>query len=214
MGARDRWAAAGLTEVTLPSGFKVQLSAYGAVDLATRGIFPSDLILAIAAAEGDQARDAEVMRALADPEAGKALIRGMRIAAADSVRAVWDESAKPPAWEPVTITVEDLDSGTFDPRDVEALIDIVTSKATPREITAATEALGGAIDQAEADRIKREEAAATVIGLTPFRDDDGRDAAGADGGTVPAAAVRPAGNRQSRRRAGARSSAGHAAGAG
>lgn len=193
MGVKERWAEAGLTEIPLPSGFRVRLRSLTPIDLVTRGIFPNDLVNEVRASGSSASLEA-------DPELSARLLKAMRTAVADSIRDVWDDEAN--RWEPVTVTEAELDAGTFDPRDVAALMDLLTERASAREIAAAADALAGNATSADVERIAREEAGATVTGLAPFRDQPGGAAAGNDGADVPPAAVGDAARRRRRPRAG------------
>lgn len=205
MKARDRWAVAGYEEVTLPSGFRVRGVRPTSRDLLLHDLLPGDLTALVMSAEAKGRANAPL-----DPEERSATIAAQRIEAAAFVRQVWDEETG--AWEDVTLKASDLNDGGFDPRDVDALEDIVLFRRTPAQITASTQAALEQITTADAAVVEREEAGGTVDGQAAFRDDGGRDDAGANGRTVRPAPVRP--RRATARGTGAGSGAGAAAGAG
>ena len=177
MGARERWSAAGYEEVTLPSGFKVRGVRPTTRDLMLHDLLPSDLAALVMGAEGAK----KAGRELTPAERG-ATVAAQRIEAAAFVRQVWDDEAQ--AWEAATILAADLNGTGFDPRDVDALEDIVLYRRTPAQITAETLAARGEISPAAAAAASAEEVGDTVDGQAGFRDDGRGDAAGADGGAV------------------------------
>lgn len=205
MTARERWVAAGYEEVVLPSGFKVRGVRPTSRDLLLANLLPGELSARVMAAEGKKGTDTPLT-----PEERAATIQAQRIEAAAFVRQVWDEESG--AWEPGTFTADDLNAAGMDPRDVDALEDIVLFRRTPDQITASTLAAQGEITDEEAATVAREEAGDTVDGQAAFRDDGGRDDAGEDSRAVRPAPVRP--RRPPARSARPGPGAGAAAGAG
>lgn len=184
MTVRERWLGAGYEEVTLPSGFKVRGVRPTTRDLLLANVLPTDLSSLVMSAEAKK----NAGRQLTSEELG-ATVAAQRIEAAAFVRDAWDDEAS--AWEPVTLTAADLNGSGMDPRDVDALEDIVLYRRTPAQITASTLAARAEISPADAAAIDREEAGDTVDGQAGFRHDGGGDDAGQDSGTLRDPAVRP-----------------------
>lgn len=204
MTARERLLSAGYEEVTLPSGFRVRGVRPTSRDLLLANLLPAELSARVLSAESKGSG------AQLTAEERAATIEAQRIEAAAFVRQVWDDEAG--AWEDTRLTAADLNGAGMDPADVDALEDIVLYRRTPAQITASTLAAQGEISEADAAAVNREEAGDTVDGQAAFRDDGGRDDAGANGRAVRPAPVRA--RRPPARGARPGSGAGAAAGAG
>jgi hypothetical protein len=95
----DLWAAAGLTEVPLPSGFTARIRIPQPKDLIVSGILPTDLVAAVLA----YTRAGKSMDTVGeeDPELARQLEASLRSVMASMVRQLRRPSGE--TWEPVTI---------------------------------------------------------------------------------------------------------------
>lgn len=185
---RDRLVSAGYREVLLPSGVRIRGVMPEARELVRRGLIRADLAAAVLVAERKSDAGEPLSR-----EDQVATIEAQRVEAASFVRQGWNDQTG--AWEPLLLTAEDLNDGGMDPRDVDALEDIVLYRRTPEQITASTLEAQGAITEAERELAEREGAGDTVDGWAGFRDERGGADAGPDVADVPDAAVGAAGVR-------------------
>lgn len=167
----EQWAAAGLTEVTLPSGYQVRLRLPEPRDLVSRGLLPTQLIAEVLA-QDEAGGIANVGRD--NPELAVRLAASMQTMAADAIRQARRSEAD--EWRQVTVTPERY--GLLPDADRERVEGLVT--ATLGEATG------------EDARATREEAAATVVGYREFRDEPGRNARRPRRGAVRPAAVEDA----------------------
>ncbi len=192
--ALDRWARIGLQEVELPSGIKVRGVLPNAVDLATRGLLPGYLRnVVFSLASAGEVKFSE----LSDDEADRfrSLLRHM---GARFVREVQGEDGE---WEPVELTGDELDSGTFPREDIAALEVIAGRQRTPEQVTAVSQFSRGLLEDEAVLAITEKEAGDTVNGWAEFRDDGSRPGTEQDSGTVQPTSLDHAGDKRPRRRA-------------
>lgn len=163
------FGTAGLTEVLLPSGYRVRGIIPGLPSLARRGLLDTRVqqaVVRIAAEEHTTTAsdDTTDWQTTAD-----AFVAGFPREALDP-----GEDSETGEWKPATLTVDDLD--TMDQRDRQALQALVLRMSTAEEITAASET-GDEEDTGELDR------------LAEFRDDADGAAHRDDGEGVGPASV-------------------------
>lgn len=183
MSVKDQWRTAGLTTVTLPSGFRVRGTMPNPSEVIRRKIVPQALRMAVIQSTGGG-------RMLSDlnEDEHAALVDARRYQAAAFIR----EMAAPgttgdDGWEPVVVTKDDLE--VMPPADVEALDDLIGGYRTANGITIQSERALGIVDDAAVDAVEQAEAGDTVDGWRDFRVVTGGDGVGADGADVAPTAV-------------------------
>jgi hypothetical protein len=107
--ALDRWAAAGLVEVTLPSGFRVRILPVTPSALVMFGLAPSIV--------GDVLGMADAPA----PEIEARLGQTALDIALRAVKDVWDDEAG--EWMPVTLTAAVVARGAFPPEDLDRIME-------------------------------------------------------------------------------------------
>jgi hypothetical protein len=207
--ARDRWAQAGYTELTLPSGFRVRGVRLPPSELVRRQLMPAQLRAAVVKmmAKPPQDWDAEDLAAKVEES---------RIIATAFLRDIWDDEAcpgpckhaknKPHAgrWEPLEVSAADLSAGAFPPDDLEALDSYIFGFVTPEQLRAAVEVGRGMMEAAEAAAITEREAGDTVSGWAAFRDEPGSEAGNPEREDVGLPTVLNPPDNRATRRAGSR----------
>jgi hypothetical protein len=158
----DLYAAAGLTEIDLPSGFGARVRVPQPKDLIVRGILPTDLVEAVLAytAAGKSMDNVGTE----DPALALQLEASLRSVMADMIRQLRRPSAAN-TWEPVVIAAEQF------------------ATVVPREDQQAYETIALSAISGDAER------GAGPDPLATFRRGADGNAAGADGGTVQPAPV-------------------------
>lgn len=149
----DDWAAVGLSEVTLPSGYQVRLRLPEPKDLIVRGLLPPSLVVEVLAHESVEA-------AVKDPDLAARMAQALRTLAADTIRQARRSVDEP--WHPVTVTPERFDM--LPDADKEMVQELAASTLS------AAEANDVGADPDTAARTAREEAAGTVDAYAEFRD--------------------------------------------
>jgi hypothetical protein len=182
MSVKDRWAEAGRTTLTLPSGFRVRGVMPSPSEVVRLKIIPQTLRRAVIGFTAG----GRMLSELSEDEHAQ-LVDARRYQAAAFVR----EMAPPgttgeEGWEAVTVTRDDLAS--MPPGDVERLDDLIGGYATAEMITTESEYALGIRTREDVERVAEEEAGDTVDGWTGFRGGPGGD----DAGTVGADVVDPA----------------------
>lgn len=174
----------GLTEVLLPSGWRVRGLLPGVGELIRRDLLPGDLIeVALRRADPEWLVDA-----LTDPGRQEKLRRHMAILVTAYPTEQWDPEAQ--AWVPLRLTDADISSpgrpGTLDPDDVDAL-ELLVRRMVP----------ASALSEGSADWIREhgEVPAGTIPDWSEFRGQPSSRAPGADGAEVDASAFVSAGHR-------------------
>jgi hypothetical protein len=174
--ALDQWAAAGLSEVTLPSGTRVKVALVSLQSMLRDGTVPQDLRALVLSAVVDGKAPAT------ETEADRLLILHLQDAqTAASVRFICQAGE----WQPVALS----DLSGLPTADVEALQAINFRRMTPAEVTAASEGLTAA----------QEEAAETLTAWRQFRDGTGEPDRGGDGEPVRPTPIGNARHPRSRR---------------
>lgn len=155
----SEWAAADLTEVTLPSGRQVRLRLPEPRDLIVRGILPSTLIQAVMAEPSTTFDNIGEE----NPELYEELVSSMKILAADAIR----QGRRTPddEWEAIVVPVSTY--VLLPEPDRELIESMVVGRLPDAGADAGTPAK---------ERAAREEAAATVAGFREFRDEPSRPA--------------------------------------
>lgn len=200
---KERLLSAGLSKpITLPTGVRIKGAMPSMLNLIRRRMIPDDLMVTLVQAQAAEKDGKSLSEAEFD-----ARIRNQHIEAAAFVRQVENEDG---TWETVTLTEDDVRA--MDHSDIDALISIVTSTATPTQVDADSRRALGLISKEEWTAIAEQEAAATVIGWREFRDNTPSPDAGSHGGEVRPPAERPDGPpkkpARSRARSGARLASG------
>lgn len=161
------FASAGLTEVLLPSGFRVRGVIPGLTVLAQRGLL-DDRVAAAAQRLADKAwlKDAEP----------SAFERDLRTYVDALVAGFAREALDPGAaeWAPTNLGVADLPN--IDQRDRDLLEELVMHRKTADEVTA--------LAQAAIDAVAVQEVPDELDRLVDFRDEPGSAARGEDGAGV------------------------------
>lgn len=114
MTALDRWAAAGLVEVTLPSGFRVRILPVTPSALVLFGLAPSLVGEVVGMAD---APPAEVETRLGQTALDIAL---------RAVKDLWDEETG--SWMPVTLTSAVVSRGAFPTEDLDRIMETALAR--------------------------------------------------------------------------------------
>ena len=194
MGVLDEWVESGTTEIALPSGRWVKWKEPHAARMLQRDLMPQSLRQRVLASGSDASGpDADLTDRIQERFEQELALVSL------CIRAV--RKSKDDPWELGSPTPEQLENGV-PLRDLNALIDIVRGRTTPRSVTAIVRyKVLGEISEDDAARIVEEEAAGTVEGWESFR----RVRRGVDPGTpsqdVGQPAVDAGGDKRPRRRA-------------
>ena len=192
----DRWLSGGTRPILLPSGVAFRLRIPDAEEMIVRGLVPADL-RETALKFGASAITPETL----DMDALARLLRFMRTMVAHSLKSVWtgpepmtfaDLHASDAPWEPVQVTLADLEEGTIDGDDYAALQGIMARKFTPEQITAYTLRERGRITKEQAEGIAEAGVPETMKGWASFRGKPGSPDPGGAVATVESAPERHA----------------------
>jgi hypothetical protein len=194
----QRWLAGGLRTVLLGSGEIFAVKLPDTEDMLAKGLIPQDL-RAIALKFGASSLDVDTL----DTEELARLLRFMRGLVAYMLRYVWDGPIEPiedwqkydatdKRWQPVTLTVADLEEGSIDGDDYAALQGIATRQFSVAELTALHLRDRSLISQAEADRQTEAGKKDTTKAWGSFRRQPGRAEPSGKGGEVAGRSDQPA----------------------
>jgi hypothetical protein len=189
--ALDQWMNRGLRQVTLPTGTRLQIRIPSADFLLRSGTMPQEL-RAMAVKFASTGISLEEL----DDAAIEQFLHMKNVLVAWSVRAIYTGDAEltdpvpndDPGWQPITLTVGQIENAELDADDLGALASIAMRQQTPNQITAAVWrdlglVSGETLDDAIA-RSEREEDGPTVGEFRGVREHDGSADAGADGEDV------------------------------
>lgn len=157
MTALERWKAAGLVEVPLPSGFRIKVVPVTPATLVLLDLAPTIV---------DEVLDARTA-GVPDEEAAAKVGNSALDVAVRAVRYLWDDETK--TWEPVSLTVADLVAGGFLPDDVEALMDAALSRLAGEEAAVTEDDLRGFRDESTGDGDREDGGAVRPTPLEPRR---------------------------------------------
>jgi hypothetical protein len=178
---RDQWAAAGVTTLTLPSGFRVRGIMPNPSEIIRRKIIPQGLRVAVLGMQGRMMSDL-------DEDEHAQLIEARRYQIAAFVRAIAPPGTEgDDGWEPITLTLDDLSD--MPSADIERLDDLIGGYQTAEQITARSEYALGLATLADIAAIDNVEAGDTVDGWRSFRGVDGSDGVGTERSDVAPTAV-------------------------